>query len=57
MFRVRVTPSVRAKAVIAAGGGAMSGGTWTWFGQGPGLLLAGVLAVLYGLIVMSVDGG
>lgn len=35
----------------------MSGGTWTWFGQGPGLLLAGVLAVLYGLIVMSVDGG
>lgn len=61
MGRVRLTiPPIprlaRSRAVVVLGGLLFVGGLWARCGYELGLMVAGVLAVAYGLLLMDVDG-
>jgi hypothetical protein len=54
-LRVKLSPRLRARLVLAGGGSCLTGGVWQLFGQGFGLITAGGLAITYGLLLMDVD--
>lgn len=64
MGRVRMTiPTIpapsqltRSRLVVVLGGASLVGGLWARFGYELGLVVAGVLAIAYGLLLMDVDG-
>lgn len=51
MGRLRLKPPQRAPALVAAGCAAVSAGMWVALGLGLGLIVAGALAIAYGLLV------
>lgn len=55
MFRVRLSRAARASGVVFGGWGAVTVGSGLAAGTGVGLIVGGVLALVYGVVVMDRD--
>ncbi|MEU0458496.1 hypothetical protein ABZ322_37275 [Streptomyces sp. NPDC006129] len=55
MGRVRVTPASRARAGVLAGSGMITAGVWLGIDLPAGLMVGGILLVLYCLLLTDVD--
>ncbi|MFE6408518.1 hypothetical protein ACFVOR_16465 [Streptomyces sp. NPDC057837] len=55
MGRVRMTPAGRARAGVLTGGGLITAGVWRGIDLAAGLMVGGILLVLYFLLLADVD--
>lgn len=55
MGRIRMTRVGRARAGVLAGGGMVTAGVWTGIDLAAGLMVGGILLVVYCLFLTDVD--